>query len=52
MEKEFYMLRLCENHWKSQAITTAIYSQWCWVYVKKRRAIKDEDNSDKEPATK
>ncbi len=52
MEKEFYMLRLCENHWKSQAIATAIYSQWCRVYVKKCRAVKDEDDLDEEPATK
>ena len=44
MEKNFYVLRLCENHWKSWEIATTIYSQWHGRFVKKREAVKDEDN--------
>ncbi|KAH9012667.1 hypothetical protein EDB83DRAFT_2321882 [Lactarius deliciosus] len=46
MESEFYVLQLCDNHWKSQAIATSIYSQWHGRFAtgqvtgKKRDAIK------------
>lgn len=49
MESKFYPLRLCDNHWKSQAIATGIYSQWYGYFVKKREAaaaIKVEEKLD------
>ncbi|KAH9074394.1 hypothetical protein EDB83DRAFT_2516214 [Lactarius deliciosus] len=58
MESEFYVLRLCDNHWKSQAIATSIYSQWHGRFAtgqvtgKKRDAIKSEDGPSEEPAAK
>ena len=53
MENEFFPLRLCDNHWKSQAIATSIYSQWHGYYVvKKREGVKEEENSDNLPASK
>ncbi|KAI9433274.1 hypothetical protein H4582DRAFT_2082423 [Lactarius indigo] len=53
MESKFYVLRLCENHWKSQAIATAIYSQWYNRFVKKRGcAVKSEGDTGEEPAAK
>ncbi|KAH9174060.1 hypothetical protein EDB89DRAFT_2068003 [Lactarius sanguifluus] len=58
MESEFYVLRLCDNHWKSQAIATGIYSQWHGRFVtgqvtgKKRGAIKSEDDPSEDPAAK
>ena len=50
MESKFYLLRLCDNHWKSQAIATGICSQWYGYFVKKREAaaaVKVEEKSDK-----
>ncbi|KAH9028891.1 hypothetical protein EDB85DRAFT_1892326 [Lactarius pseudohatsudake] len=57
MESKFYVLRLCDNHWKSQAIATAIYSQWHGRFVtgqvtSKKRAVKSEDDPNEEPAAK
>lgn len=53
MENEFYPLRLCDNHWKAQAIATIIYSQWHGYFVvKKREGVKEEENSDNLPANK
>ena len=50
MESKFYPLCLCDNHWKSQAIATGIYSKWYGYFVKKRKAattVKVEEKSDK-----
>jgi hypothetical protein len=52
MESKFYVLCLCDNHWKSQTIAMTIYSQWHGNFVKKHEAVKEEDNSDDEPAMK
>jgi hypothetical protein len=52
MENEWTVLRLCENHWKANAIATSIYSQWYHSYDKKMKGIKEEDGNRDEPATK
>ena len=46
MESEFYLLCLCDNHWKSQAITTTIYSQWRRHVSKSLTDIKCEEDND------
>lgn len=45
MESEYHVLRLCDNHWKANALATAIYSQWYRTYDKKTKHRHDNDNS-------
>jgi hypothetical protein len=45
MEKEWTVLHYCDNHWKANAITTLIYSQWYHTYNKKMKGVKEEDIS-------
>jgi hypothetical protein len=53
MESIYYVLCLCENHWKSQAIATAFYLQWYLHFVKKcGTSVKEEDKTEGEPAAK
>lgn len=52
MESQFYPLRLCDNHWKAQAIATAIYPNWYKTFIKKRVTVKAEADLDEEPAAK
>jgi hypothetical protein len=46
MESEYPILRLCNNHWKANAVATAIYSQWYRTYDKKMKPCQDNDNSN------
>lgn len=46
MESEYPVLRLCNNHWKANAVATAIYSQWYRTYDKKMKPCQDNDNSN------
>ncbi|KAH9025789.1 hypothetical protein EDB85DRAFT_1893701 [Lactarius pseudohatsudake] len=54
IEKKFKVLRYCKNHWKAQAVATAIYSQWHGAYHLKqsKRTIKAEPANTDEPPTK
>jgi hypothetical protein len=45
MESEYHVLRLCNNHWKANALATAIYSQWYRTYDKKMKPSPDSDRS-------
>jgi hypothetical protein len=45
MESEYPVLRLCNNHWKVNAIATAIYSQWHRTYDKKMKPCPDDDDN-------
>jgi hypothetical protein len=55
MEREYPVLRFCDNHWKANALATAIYSQWYSKYDgpprKKARTmtIVDDDTHFTEP---
>jgi len=44
MEKEYHVLRLCDNHWKANALATAVYSQWYRTYNKKMKSCLDHDS--------
>jgi hypothetical protein len=46
MESEYPVLRLCNNHWKANALATAIYSQWRRIYDRKSRACQDDNNNE------
>ena len=48
METEFFILRLCDNHWKANALATTIYSQWYRTYDKKMRPHPDNDSTSDE----
>ncbi|KAI9442695.1 hypothetical protein H4582DRAFT_2073289 [Lactarius indigo] len=53
MEVKYEVLRYCEGHWKSQAVATAIYSQWYGNFVlgtgkKRGTAVKEEGDADTE----
>ncbi|KAH9021390.1 hypothetical protein EDB85DRAFT_1895705 [Lactarius pseudohatsudake] len=54
IESKFKGLGYCKNHWKAQAVTTAIYSQWHSVYHLKqlKRTVKAEPANANEPPTK
>lgn len=41
MESEYPVLQLCDNHWKSHALATAIYSQWYRTYDMKMKPCTD-----------
>jgi hypothetical protein len=45
MENEYQVLRLCSNHWKANALATAIYSQWYRTYNKRMKPCEDNNNS-------
>ena len=49
MESEYHVLRLCDNHWKANALATAIYSQWHKTYYKDDE---EGDGSDGPPKKK
>ena len=44
METEYPVLRLCDNHWKANALATTIYSQWYRIYDRRMNSLLD--NSD------
>lgn len=51
MERAYPALRLCDNHWKANALATAIYSQWYRTINEKRKVLNNDnanqgDNSD------
>jgi hypothetical protein len=46
MESEFFVLRLCDNHWKANALATTVYSQWYRTYDKKVKTHLDNDSSN------
>jgi hypothetical protein len=53
MESAFTVLRYCDNHWKSHAVATSIYSQWYHMFVKKNhQGVKEESAPPDEPARK
>jgi len=45
METEYFVLRLCDNHWKANALATTIYSQWYRTYNKKMKFHPDDDGN-------
>jgi hypothetical protein len=52
METHWDVLRYCENHWKADAIATAVYSPWYNGPLKKANANKNQTNITEERATK
>ena len=46
MEREYHVLRFCNNHWKANALATAIYSQWYRTYKKIKPCPNNNDNSE------
>ena len=45
MESKYYILCLYDNHWKPNAIATAIYSQWYQIYDRKMKPLSGNENS-------
>ena len=45
MESKYPVLRFCDNHWKANAIATAIYSQWHQTYNRKMKPCLDNNSS-------
>ncbi|KAH9028834.1 hypothetical protein EDB83DRAFT_2319525 [Lactarius deliciosus] len=53
IERKFKVLQYCENHWKAQAVATAISSQWHSSYQNKQSkwTIKEEPANTNKPLT-
>jgi hypothetical protein len=45
MESEYPVLRFCSNHWKANALATAVYSQWYRTYDRKMKPSEDNNNN-------
>lgn len=52
METRWEVLRYCENHWKADAVATAVYSPWYNGPLKKANANKNQSNITEERAAK
>jgi hypothetical protein len=48
MEMRWEVLRYCENHWKADAVATAVYSPWYNGPLKKANANKTQSNITEE----
>jgi len=49
IEKSWFILCLCDNHWKTNTVATSIYSQWYCNYDKRKKGTKDNAQSCDEP---
>ena len=55
MEENYFFLRLCENHWKSEQVFRTYYPPWHDTHVKKPQregVINVDDDSDQEKPSK